>query len=822
MSTHFLNRVFRPETVAWIGSGIKETSVGRTVMRNLASGGFEGRILHVKYGTGSEGDDGSRFAGVHKLPDHIDLVVIATPIETVPDILDICAQKKAAGAVIVSARDEKFKVKDREIIDRIRQISKQEKMRVIGPDSVGIVNSVFGLNASFMHGMPNRGRVVFLSQSGAVCTSVLDMAMRENVGFSHIVSLGSMLDVNFADLIDYFGSMDEVDSIIMVVEELSGMRNFMSAARAVSRVKPIIAMKTGSAGSVEDPDEDMLYDAAFKRAGILRVHEFGALFDCAEFLAKQKRPKGANLAIISNARGLSLMARDALRQKGLKPGVFSEGTKEKLEALLGAHWTKTNPIDLIRPSAASRKRYIETVKLCMDAPEIDGLLLLNSPLGTDDVTSLARELAALLNVSSTPVLTAWLGGRDIDKARNVFNRAGIVTYETPERAVRAFLNLYQFGRNLQMLQQIPVRTNKRLEIDYETAQQVIDEGLGKSEALSDALAQKLAQAYGIPVGSQGGDSRSDYDLFVSAVRHHDFGPVIRFGMGGTMTPIFDDAAMALPPLNRQLARTTIEETKISRLFKGHGHIKPISMESLEELLIRISRLITDFSQIQQVDINPIRVRDGKMTVTKGRVVLNDRLDPGQGRLIISPYPYWQETIIRAKNGEYIFIRPVRPSDAQQMIDLFDELSPETVYLRFFSPIKEISRPMLIRMTQIDYDREIALIAFSGEPGKRKIVGVSRIIFMPDGNQAEFAIVLADKWHGQGIGIQHLYHALYCAGQYGIETVWGPVISTNAGMLKMGQKLGFSVRHDMDSGEYKLIISLDTLKPLSQIMETPKA
>ncbi len=791
-----------------IGASPKKGSVGAAVMENLMTGGFKGNIFPVnpKYKTvmGLKA-----FKNVKQLPLHIDLSVIATPMSTIPHILDSCAEKGMGGAVIISAGDDLSVDRGVKIAQKIKDVSLKTGLRIIGPDSVGIVNTNLCLNASFMHRMPLKGKIAFLSQSGAVCTAVLDMALRENIGFSHFVSLGSMPDVCFADMVDFLGSLNEVESIVMYVEHLSGIRNFMSAARAVSRVKPMIVLKSGRSASDEPVCEDDLYDAAFKRAGILRVNDFESLFDCVEFLAKQERPKGSRLAIVSNAAGIGVMATDALAGYKLLPATLSQKTTTALETVLKENWSRTNPIDLLRE--ASRNHYVDAAKICMNAPEIDGVLLLNSPVGTYDSLPIARELAEILKASSCPVFTAWMGGLDRDDSTVVFNRAGIATYETPERAVRAFVNLYQFGRNMELLQEIPYRTDKRLEINRLKAREIIDlailSGGGK---LPDHLAKDLVSSYGIPVVSRKTQTPADYELTISAVRNKDFGPVIRFGMGGIMTDVIKDVNIALPPLNRLLAKRVIEETQISRVFEGYRNIEKLDTERLEEILIRMSRLVTDFPEITEVDINPVQVIKGKMTAAHGHVIVQRTDEKAASHLIISPYPFWQEKTFQLKDGTDIFVRPVRPSDAQQMIDLFDYLSPETIYLRFFSPIKRISRSMLIKLTQIDYDREIALIAFAGSEQERKILGVARIIFLPDGRQAEFAIVLSDAWQGKGIGKKLLHHALVCAASYGIEEVWGPVISTNAGMLKMGEQLGFRIERDLESAEYKLIIKLSQL------------
>jgi acetyltransferase len=294
------------------------------------------------------------------------------------------------------------------------------------------------------------------------------------------------------------------------------------------------------------------------------------------------------------------------------------------------------------------------------------------------------------------------------------------------------------------------------------------------------------------------------------VNHPLFGPVLRFGMGGALSEVVRDTAMALPPLNRILAGRVMEATKISRVFQGYKQIAPVDIALLEEMLIRISRLVSEFPEIKSLTVNPIQVKKGRVVVTHARAKVEKTLIPAAGHLIISPYPWWQESEFVTRDKEKIFMRPVRPGDAEQMIGLFSDLSPETVYLRFFSPIKRISNTLLIRLTQIDYDREIALMALAGKGEQKKIVGVARIIFHPAGERGEFALVLADDWQGKGIGRVLLTRALKSAQKYGLKQIYGPVISTNTAMLALGQKLGFAVKRDLESSEYKLEINLKDL------------
>ncbi|MCF8077082.1 MAG: GNAT family N-acetyltransferase [Desulfotignum sp.] len=811
MTIENLDRVFEPGSVAVIGASDRPGSVGATVMHNLGSRKFQGTVLPVNPGrTSVMGIDAC--ADVRDLPGDVDLAVVAVPILQVPEILETCVAKKVGGAVILSAGDTWPTPRQNAVFLQIKAMAGRSGMRILGPDSVGFIHTGIGLNASFMHQTPLQGRMAFLSQSGAVCTSVLDLAVRENVGFSHFVSLGSKLDVNFSDMLDYLGTLPDVDSIVMYVESVTRMRRFMSAARAVSRIKPIIALKSRRSGKISGPgdlDEDQMYDAAFKRAGILRVNEFEALFDCAEFLAKQQRPRGSRMAIVSNARGIGEMARDALVRHGLEPAALDSATIEKLDVLLSDGWSRANPIALLR--AATPKQYVQVVKTCMQAPEIDGLLLLSSPVGIYDCTTIAKSLVDLLKTTPFPVFTAWLGGMTIDDSREIFNRHGIVTYDTPERAVRAFVNLYQYGRNMEALQQIPYTTDKRLKIDRDGAAQIIDDALARGKThLPPQTAMDLAGAYDIHIKPLPAGVLPDYALNLSAKYTDLFGPVIRFGIGGLMTEVLSDMAVALPPLNRMLAGRTIKSTRISLLLQGRGHVASVDLDVLEEIMILMSRMVTDYPAIQTLTLNPIQIADGKIYISDIAVTVAFPAVCSPAHLIISPYPWWQESEFNTRDNERIFMRPVRPGDAQQMIDLFSDLSPETIFMRFFSPLKRISRPMLARLSQIDYDREIALCAFAGDGAARKLIGVARIIFMPDGKTGEFAVVVADDWHGKGIGSVLLKQAMISAKKYGLSMVSGLVLTNNAPMVAMGQKIGFSVARDPDSAEYRLTIELKDL------------
>ncbi len=886
MSTINLQRLFNPNSVAIIGASEKRGSVGYSIMKNLVESDFKGGVFPVNPNH-RQVMGMACVANVQELESGVDLAVIATPLEGTPKIVEACGLAGLTGAVILSSGGREIGVKGQKIETEILAKAQKHGIRIIGPNCLGIMNTAISLNASFAHLSPKPGNIAFLSQSGAVCTSVLDIANRENVGFSHFVSLGSMVDVDFADMIDYLGALNSVRSIVMYMENITNIRNFMSAARSVSRLKPIIALKSGrsKAGARAAASHtgamagvDAVYDAAFQRAGILRVNEFEELFDCSKFLAKQSRPSGPGLSIITNAGGPGVMAADALASHGMEPAQLSSETLGQLTRILPGNWSKGNPIDILGDTSFAV--YLETANIVAQAPETDGLLLICSPAGTMDTLGLAQFLIPQLKTFRCPVFTAWIGGDNVYKARQVFNQAGIVTYDSAEQAVRAFKNLYHYGKNIERLHEIPVRKDVRLLINRTKAQKIIREAVaGGGQLLLENQAKELLAAYGIPVNetqiadspemaleiseqigypvvlkicSQGIFHKSDcngvalnletpeavktalgrimeaarafapnadikgvtvqamlrdpdYELILGAKKDGDFGPVILFGMGGVMTEVFEDIAMGLPPLNHSLASQMIGQTKISRVLTGFRNIAGVNL-TLEEILIRTGRLMTDFPEITDLDINPLMVKDGNIIAVDARVYIAPCQEISPKHLIISSYPWEYESRGRAVDGHDFFVRPIRPDDADMMIDHFNSLSKRSIYMRFFSPLKQLSKQMLIRLTQIDYDREIALVALMGEDPE-KIIGVSRIIGYSDGSRAEFAVAICDDWQGQGIGAVLLAQCLAVARNQGKKQIMGFVLAENTQMLKLGKKLGFKIKRVQESSEFELTIDL---------------
>ena len=886
MSVENLDKIFQPKSIAIVGASERKGSVGAALMHNLIERGFSGEIFPINPNR-KKIEKLPAYPSIRDLESPVDLAAICTPITSVPQIVKDCVDIGVGAAVIISAGGKEIGEQGKKLEAAIQKEVGHSGLRIIGPNCVGIMSGRSKLNASFANQMPLAGKMAFISQSGAICTAILDLSIKENIGFSYFVSLGDMLDVDFGDMIDYLGGESDVSSIVMYMESLTNFRKFMSASRAVSRVKPIIVLKAGrtQAGALAAAShtgamagEDSVYDAAFQRAGVLRVKTFEELFDCAELLAKQPKPTGPGLAIITNAGGPGVMAADALADYGYEPATLSAETFQKLDEILPPYWSKRNPIDML--GEAKAELYRKVVEICLNAKEVKGLLIMSAPQALSDTAEVAAALVELIRKKPIPIITSWVGGADIQKGRDIFNQAGIPTFDTPERAVRAFMNIYRFSKNIEILQQIPSRLPKRLEFDRETARSLIRKGIGtENYLLSEMEAKALLSSYGILVNrmepaltkeavvqkaqnigfpvvmkinsrdiTHKSDANAvflnlknekeastafdkiiwnahahnpkariegvtiqpmltdyDHELILGVKKDQDFGPVILFGMGGVYAEVLQDRAIAFPPLNRLLATRLMEETKVYRLLKGYRNIKPANLQLLEETLIRLAQLVTDFSEISELDINPLIVGGDTVCAVDARVLLKSSQIPAPLHLVISPYPDQYEEHIQTSTGIDIFVRPIRPEDASLLMELFESLSPQSVYRRFFTPMKHLPHGMLARFTQIDYDRHIALVALSVSQSKESMLGVARVILERNQKEAEFSIVVGDPWQGKGIGAALLQRCLSIAKERGIEKVMGTVLAENTQMLALGKKFGFKIKKVLGAGEYELSI-----------------
>jgi acetyltransferase len=501
---HPLDTIFSPKSVALVGASERTGSVGRNVLWNLLSSPFGGTIYPVNPKRPNVLGIKS-YPSVKDLPEVVDLVVVTTPADSVPAIIKECVEVGVPSGVVISAgfkeHGEHGKQLESQIMETIRG-----KMRIIGPNCLGVMNPIKGLNATFAHTIARSGNVAFISQSGALCTAILDWSLRENVGFSSFVSVGSMLDVGWGDLIDYFGSDPRTNSIVIYMESIGDARSFLSAAREVSLTKPVIVIKAGRTaaaakaaashtGSLTGSDE--VLDAAFRRSGVLRVNSIADIFYMSEVLAKQPRPKGNRLCIVTNAGGPGVLATDSLINDGGELSELSTDTMKAFDELLPPHWSHNNPVDILGDAEPSR--YAKSLEIAAKDPAIDGMLVIMTPQGMTNPTLIAEELRPYAKSLGKPVLASWMGGTEVAAGEDILNQAGIPSFPFPDTAVRAFNYMWKYAYNLKGLYETPVLHELSGEPKREIANQIVDEVRKSGRTiLTEFESKQLLSAYGIP------------------------------------------------------------------------------------------------------------------------------------------------------------------------------------------------------------------------------------------------------------------------------------------------------------------------------------
>jgi acetyltransferase len=507
MAIKSLDKIFKPQRIALIGVSNNPKSIGGIVLQNLIGSGFEGVVYTVN--PKHEAVMGIMcYPDVKSLPQIPDLAVIATNARLVPQIIRECGEAGIKGVIILSAGFKESGTEGKRLEDLVKtELSKFDGMRVIGPNCVGIMVPDLHLNITFTSGMPKNGNIAFISQSGAVCTTVLDWAIEENIGFSYFVSIGNTMDVNFGDLIDYFGQDPDTRSIVLYIESITEARNFMTAARAFARKKPILVYKAGrfpeSAKAATShtgalASEDSICDAVFARVGIARVYNIEDIFDFTDLIGREKTPKGPNLAIVTNAGGPAVMAVDTLLELKGKLAELSEQTMQKLNDYLPPFWSHGNPVDVI--GDASPERYTTATKIVLDDPNVDAVLAIFVPQAVTDPTDTAIEVCKLAERTSKSIIAAWAGGQSMHKGRQIFVNNDIAVFRTPEQAVRAFMTLVSYSHNLKTLYETPKDIPVRFKLDRQKLREKFEvDYFTKNNILSEDISKEIIYAYGIDI-----------------------------------------------------------------------------------------------------------------------------------------------------------------------------------------------------------------------------------------------------------------------------------------------------------------------------------
>ena len=573
MDIHGLNRFFDPQRIALIGVTINPNSVGGRVLSNLVGGGFRGVVYPVN--PESEAVMGvTCYPDLQSVPRRPDLAVICTPAEQVPGIIGQCGEAGIMGLIIMSSGFGETGEKGKALEERARaEAARFPEMRIIGPNCLGVIVPGSKLNISFASGMPREGHVAFISQSGALCTSVLDWALEDKVGFSHLVSIGNTLDVDFGDLIDYFGEEEKVESIILYIESISRPRKFMTAARAFARSKPILAFKAGrfpeSAKAATShtgalATEDAVYDAAFRRVGLARVFDIGEIFDCAELIHRKKMPQGSRLAIVTNAGGPGVIATDALIENRGSLAPLAPDTLGRLRASLPETGSVTNPVDVL--GDAPPKRVEKAVDIVLQDPNVDAVLVILTPQAMTNPSSTARVVGKLADKTSKPLLAAWLGGASMREGLEILAENGVAAFETPEQAIRAFMILVAYARNIKTLYETPKDLPVAFGLDREAyRREFLKEHAVKGGTLSEDISKTLISRYGIPVAQT--VLAATADEAVQAARAIGF-PVVLKVHSPDVTHKSDVGGVALNLEDEAMVRAAFD----SILASAHRHV----------------------------------------------------------------------------------------------------------------------------------------------------------------------------------------------------------------------------------------------------------
>ena len=580
--SHPLDWIFKPKSVALIGASERAGSVGRTVLWNLISSPFGGTIYPVNpkrpniLGIRS-------YPSIRELPEVPDLVIVCTPAEGVPALLTDCVSMGVPGGIVISAGFKETGEAGRQLEAQILEAI-QGRMRIIGPNCLGVMNPIAGLNATFANAMARPGNVAFISQSGALCTAVLDWSLRENVGFSGFVSIGSMLDVNWGDLIDYYGSDPRTQSIVIYMETIGDAASFLSAAREVSLTKPIIVIKAGRTaaaakaaashtGSLTGSDD--VLEAAFRRVGVLRVNSIAEIFYMTEALSKQPRPRGNRLGIVTNAGGPGVLATDALIQGG---GELAEITPESMAAyneILPPAWSHNNPVDIL--GDAEPERYAKSLQIAAKDPNIDGMLVIMTPQGMTNPTKIAEQLKPYAHGLGKPVLASWMGGESVSQGLDILNVAGIPTFLYPDTAVRAFNYMWRYNYNLRGLYETPSPNAAGYQPDRQRAREILSTVRGSGRTiLTEYESKKLLEAYGIP--SVPTEIATTEDEAVRAAEIIGY-PVVLKLHSYTITHKTDVGGVVLNLPNADRVRQAFTQIRESVAAKaGEGHFQGVTVQ----------------------------------------------------------------------------------------------------------------------------------------------------------------------------------------------------------------------------------------------------
>lgn len=861
---HYLSPLFAPKSVALVGASDRVGSLGRTVFENLLSGRFAGDVYAVN--PSHRTVFGRRaYPTLAAIGKPVDLAIIATPPAPIPGILDD-ERARPACAVLMSFPEMADTAAARAWRRSVTAIAKRRGIRLLGPGAFGIVRTDIGLNATFCAPMALPGRLALVAQSGAVCTAMLDFAGPMQIGFSTVMSVGGGIDLNFGELLEALVHDAATDGILLYVESVGDARTFMSALRAAARTKPVVVLKAGRSlephRAVDDLGEpfvahDAVFDAALTRAGTVRAQTYTKLFAAARILAMGRIPRGNRLAIVANGRGPGVLAADCAADAGVVLAQFGKETIAGLDALLPPEIPRANPVDV--RGDAQPARLAAAVATALADPGADAVLALHVPRPIVGAIEAAHAVAAVARGSDKPVLGAWLGAVNRPDLHDALEAGGIANFFTPENAVDAFAFLAAYRRNQEWLLEVPpsqpdpeppdlaaaeaLRARAAKDAappwDAEATQRllaafgIVTAPLAEVTSVADAQAVARRLRYPVTLTLAGSEppveraclangralarawkelrARGEPARIKVVVQRAPppgttgtcaitlstdpvFGPVIAVGASVRGVAMPRERAVMLPPLNRRLARD---------LFAAAGIAEP--PEALVQLVLRVSALACALPWVRALALDPVIVAQDRVEIPAARALVDPakKPQPAYAHMAIHPYPLELESRIVLRDGTQLAMRPVRPEDAELERRFISALSEQTRYFRFFYRLHELSPAMIARFTQVDYDRELALVALAPDPdgpNGQAMVGIARSIANLDRESAEFAVVTADAWQGRGVASALMKALIACAKKRGLQRLTGTILRANHNMIRFTQGLGFTVRDDPEDPE----------------------
>lgn len=880
MSQRGLEALLRPKSIAVLGASIKPGRAGYLMMRNLLAGGFGGPVLPVtpKYKAVS---GVLAWPDVASLPFAPDLAIICTHARRNLELLQQLGEKGCKACIILSAPASQ--------LEALKACASQWQMRLLGPNSLGLLAPWQGLNASFSPVPIAKGRIAFISQSAAVSNTILDWAQQRNLGFSWFIALGDSLDIDVDDLLDFLARDGKTSAILLYLEHLSDARRFVSASRSAARNKPILVIKSGRSHQAQAmigtaSGLDAAWDAAIQRAGLLRVQDTHELFSAVESLSHMRPLRGERLMIISNGAAPAALALDELYARNGKLATLDEPTLQALAALLPEGIGRGNPLDL--KDHATPALYVACVTQLLDSHELDALMIIHSPSAVSPASETAAQIIAAVAAhprgKQVTLLTNWCGEHSSQEARRAFTQAGIPTWRTPEGTVTAFMHQVEYRRNQKQLREtpaLPLGLTQNSAEAHQLLQQALDSGITTLDthevqpilqayglatlptwiASDSQSAAKIADQIGYPVAlklrspdiahksdvqgvmlylrstaevEQAADAIFDRvrethpqaridGLLVQSMANragaqelrvvveHDplFGPIIMLGEGGVEWQPDKQAAVALPPLNMTLARYLVIQALKSGKVRSRSALRPLDITGLSQLLVQVSNLVVDCPEIQRLDIHPLLASANTFTLLDVTLQLAPFHGDSEARLAIRPYPHHLEEQVQLKDGQRCLFRPILPEDEPQLRAFIAQVTKEDLYYRYFSEINEFTHDDLANMTQIDYDREMAIVAVRQHNGADEIIGVTRAISDADNIDAEFSVLVRSDLKGLGMGRRLLEKMIRYTRDHGLQQLNGITMPHNTGMITLARKLNFRVNIQLDDGIVSLNLPL---------------